>query len=109
MKYYGIDHVLRDMGVSDKLIDAGGDIQLVSFRHGMSKLLDNGDWQAVGEQRYEVNGKSYRYTGAWYNFAMDEVNGGKFYNHHHQRLEWLLEADRNTEYTADPPHSHDRN
>lgn len=62
MRYHGIDHVLRDMGASDALIDAGGDIQLVSVRHGTSKQLDNGDWQTIGEQQYEVNGKSYRYT-----------------------------------------------
>lgn len=77
MKHYGIDHVLRDMGSSDTLIAAGGDIRLVSFAHGMSKLGDNGEWLAIGDQHYEVNGKSYRYTGAWYDFALDEVNGGE--------------------------------
>ncbi|KAJ4991638.1 hypothetical protein SVAN01_02753 [Stagonosporopsis vannaccii] len=75
MKYYGIEHVLRGMGSSDRLFADGGDIRLVSFAHGISKQGDNGEWMTIGEQHYEVNGKSYRYTGAWYKFALDEVNG----------------------------------
>ncbi|KAF3040968.1 hypothetical protein E8E12_009025 [Didymella heteroderae] len=75
MKHYGVDGALRDMGSSDTVLQDGGDIRLVSFRHGMSKMGDNDQWIPMDEQRYEVNGKEYRYTGAWYNFAVDEVNG----------------------------------
>lgn len=81
MKYYGIDHVLREMGSSDTLFANGGDIRLVSFAHGTSRQDDNGEWKPIGEQNYEVNGKSYRYTGAWYHFALDEVNGGELSQH----------------------------
>ncbi|KAJ8117173.1 hypothetical protein OPT61_g1559 [Boeremia exigua] len=75
MKYYGIDHVLRDIGSSDTLSTNGGDIRLVSFVHGTSKQSDNGEWLSFEQQHYEVDGKTYRYTGAWYNFALNEING----------------------------------
>lgn len=77
MKHYGVDGVLRDMGSSDTLFQDGGDIRLVSFRHGVPTMRDNGDWVTIDQQRYKVNDKEYRYTGAWYNFALDEINGGE--------------------------------
>lgn len=76
MKHWGIDGVLRDMGSSDKLIADYGDIRLVTFVHGQSKE-ENGQWIPIEDQRYEKDGKTYRYTGAWYKFAVDEVNGRK--------------------------------
>ncbi|KAF3053165.1 hypothetical protein E8E11_011261 [Didymella keratinophila] len=75
MKHYGFDGVLRDMGASDKLEKEGGNVRLVTFRHGESKMEENGEWLTIDDQHYEHDGKEYRYTGAWYKFAMDEVNG----------------------------------
>ena len=77
MKHYGIDGVLRDMGASDKLEKEGGNVRLVTFRHGESKVEENGEWLTIDDQRYEHDRKEYHYTGAWYKFAMDEVNGRK--------------------------------
>ncbi|KAF1924503.1 uncharacterized protein M421DRAFT_8805 [Didymella exigua CBS 183.55] len=75
MKHYGVDGVLRDIGSSDTLIQNGGDVRLLSFKHGFPAMGDNGEWVTVEQQRYEVGGKKYRYTGAWYNFAVDETIG----------------------------------
>lgn len=77
MKHWGVDGVLRDMDSSDKLLAQGGDVRLVSFMHGQSKE-ENGQWLTIDDQRYEHDGKEYRYTGAWYRFAVDEINGRKY-------------------------------
>ena len=77
MKHFGIDGVLREMSASDKIEQQGGNVRLITFQHGESKMLENGDWLTIDDQHYENDGKQYRYTGAWYKFAMDEVNGRK--------------------------------
>lgn len=66
------------LGASDKIEQQGRNVRLVTFRHGESKMLENGDWLTIDDQHYEHDGKEYRYTGAWYKFAMDEVNGRKW-------------------------------
>ena len=76
MRQWGIDHVLRDMGASDKVEEEGGDIRLVSFAHGLSKPDENGEWIPIDKQSYQVGQKQYRHTGAHYAFGLDKVSGG---------------------------------
>ncbi|KAF3040969.1 hypothetical protein E8E12_009073 [Didymella heteroderae] len=72
-KAWGVDQVLRTIGVSDKVAKNGGTIQVFRVTHG------DGDANGRGygpspynkQPQYMVNGKSYPVTGSEYNFGFD--------------------------------------
>ena len=77
-KVWGIDHVLRAIGVSDKAKQDGGSIEVFKLTHG------DGDADAGGfglrlyndQPQYKVGGQSFRVTGSEYTFGF-EASGGK--------------------------------
>ncbi|KAF1924504.1 uncharacterized protein M421DRAFT_8806 [Didymella exigua CBS 183.55] len=72
-KAWGVDHVLRAIGVSDKATKDGGSIQVFKATHGDSNA--NGGGHGISpynvQPRYTANGRTYRVTGSEYNFGFD--------------------------------------
>lgn len=77
-KAWGVDHVLRAIGISDKATKVGGSIEVVKIAHGDSDANGGGYGPTPynNQQPYTVNGKSYRVTGSEYTFGFD-TSGGK--------------------------------
>lgn len=79
-KDWGVDRVLRDIGVSDKSHDEGGTITCLTWCHGDGKLElvdDELKWIPLPYQVYEVNGKTYDVTGARYGLGFEPRQGGQ--------------------------------
>lgn len=74
---WGIDRVLRDLGVSDSCVDQGGLFHCLTFVHGDAGLDKNGNWVSIDEQVYEVDDKLYRKTGGYYGLGFEPDKGGQ--------------------------------
>src|SRR5690242_10819342 len=74
-RLWGIDHVLRDLGMSDKCYGWGGWLDCVIFLHGF-KEDEEGDWEP-DDSPYVVDGRTYRRSGAHYGIAFDSQRGGQ--------------------------------
>lgn len=75
-KQWGVDGVLRAIGVSDKSTTDGGTVQTFRIVHGDAEAHGGGFGSAPynSQPKYTVNGKEYRITGSDYSFAL-EPNG----------------------------------
>jgi hypothetical protein len=73
-KDWGIDHVLRDLTLSDKCAGWGGYTDCLTFVHGFKQLAD-GSWDH-DPAPYDVDGRTYRKSGAHYGIAFDAAKGG---------------------------------
>jgi hypothetical protein len=76
-KAWGVDHVLRAIGVSDKATKDGGRIEVVRVTHGDGDA-NGGGWGTSpynNQPQYTVDGKNYRVTGSEYNFGFDPSGG----------------------------------
>lgn len=67
--------ILRDLGSSDSCSDEGGTIECLTFVHGYPYVTSEGHWVDIDRQRYVVDGRTYRKTGAHYGLGFDLVNG----------------------------------
>jgi hypothetical protein len=74
-KDWGIDNVLRDLSLSDKCAGWGGYLDCLIFVHGFKQSAD-GKWEH-DPAPYDVDGKTYRRSGAHYGIAFDASKGGK--------------------------------
>lgn len=76
-KAWGVDHVLRAIGVSDKATKNGGAIEVLKVAHGDA----DGDAGGFGSKlyndqpQYTVGGKTFRVTGSEYTFGFDPSGG----------------------------------
>lgn len=75
-KDWGMDHVLRDLGLSDKCHGWGGWMDCLTFVHGF-KQLEDGSWD-LDPSTYDVEGKTYRRSGAHYGIALDAQKRGRY-------------------------------
>ena len=79
-KQWGVDRIIRDIGISDKCTDEGGFIHCLSFVHGLDTLEDDDeDEEPLDEQTYDVGDRTYRMTGAHYGLGFDLQQGGQSY------------------------------
>ena len=74
-KLWGVDQIFRDLDISDKCHDEGGSIQCLTFVHGY-EIDDDGDGVYDDTETYEVDGRTYRKTGAHYGFGLEPHKGG---------------------------------
>ncbi|KAH6614818.1 hypothetical protein C7974DRAFT_402688 [Boeremia exigua] len=81
-KAWGVDHVLRAVGISDKATKDGGSIQVVKVAHGDADANGGGYGPTPynSQPQYTVGDKSYRVTGSEYTFGFDS-SGGEFHCH----------------------------
>ena len=72
-KAWGIDHVLRAIGVSDKATKDGGSLQVVKITHGDGDANGGGYGPTPynSQPQYTVDGQTYRVTGSKYAFGFD--------------------------------------
>ena len=72
-KAWGVDHVLRAIGVSDKATKNGGSIQVVKVIHGDGEANGGGYGPTPynSQPQYKVGSRSYRVTGSEYTFGFD--------------------------------------
>lgn len=75
-KRWGMDRTFRELGLSDKCRDEGGLIECVTFLHGWEGYNPDGT-QDIKDSHYDVDGKTYRLTGAHYGFGFDLQQGGE--------------------------------
>ncbi|KAF2643424.1 hypothetical protein P280DRAFT_394996 [Massarina eburnea CBS 473.64] len=68
---WGIANVLRDLGVSDKSTEDGGNNEVVTVQHNRPER----DAGSIDKQTYTVDGKEYRATGASFSFSVNAIDG----------------------------------
>jgi hypothetical protein len=78
-KAWGIDHVLRAIGVSEKATVEGGSIQVLKVTQGDGEADAGGfgPTQYDNQPQYKVDDKIFSVTGSEYTFGFDP-SGGTF-------------------------------
>jgi hypothetical protein len=75
-KDWGVNNVLRDLTLSDKCAGWGGYLDCLTFVHGLNQLADGK--REHDPAPYDVDGKTYRTSGAHYRIAFDASKGGQY-------------------------------
>ncbi|KAI8943557.1 hypothetical protein NX059_001554 [Plenodomus lindquistii] len=72
-KAWGVDHVLRALGTSDKAVEDGGTVNVVTITHGNAGDNGGGYGNKVynDQPEYTVGGTQYRVTGGEYTYGFD--------------------------------------